>query len=182
MAGRLKSLVGTVVSDKMEKTVVVAVETTTRHRLYHKIFRRTKRYQAHDDRLDAKVGDQVRILETRPLSRHKRWRVAEVLQRGEVAEVKPKEIDADLIERPREAAAEEVAAAPVAAPAAEEAAGAPEAGTEAAVAEESGEMASGAGEESAEAGGAEAPENLEAPDNPAGAEGAGDETSEDEER
>jgi small subunit ribosomal protein S17 len=104
VAGRQKSLIGTVVSDRMEKTVIVAVETTTRHRIYHKIFKRTKRYMAHDDRLGAKPGDQVRILETRPLSRHKRWRVAEVIQRGEVAEVQPKEIDADLIERPREQA------------------------------------------------------------------------------
>jgi small subunit ribosomal protein S17 len=121
MAGRQKSLVGTVVSDRMEKTVIVAVETTTRHRIYHKIFKRTKRYMAHDDRLGAKPGDQVRILETRPLSRHKRWRVSEVLQRGEVAEVQPQEIDADLIERPREQSAAEapVAEAPPAAEATE---------------------------------------------------------------
>ena len=115
MAGRQKSLVGTVVSDRMAKTVIVAVETTTRHRLYHKIFKRTKRYMAHDDRLGAKPGDQVRILETRPLSRHKRWRVAEVVQRGEVAEIAPREIDTQYlsITREREAPPAPAAAAPV---------------------------------------------------------------------
>ena len=76
MPGLAKGLIGTVVSNKMSKTVVVLVETTTRHRLYHKILRRSKRYQAHDDRLEAKPGDRVRILATRPLSRHKRWRVS----------------------------------------------------------------------------------------------------------
>jgi len=95
MAGQRKSLTGTVVSDKMDKTVVVVVETTTRHRLYHKILKRSRRYLAHDDRFDAKPGDLVRILETRPLSRHKRWRVVEILQRGEVAEIAPQEIDTD---------------------------------------------------------------------------------------
>ena len=82
MPERRKSMTGTVVSDKMDKTVVVVVETTTRHRLYHKILRRSKRYLAHDDRFEAKPGDLVRILETRPLSRHKRWRVAEVIEKA----------------------------------------------------------------------------------------------------
>ena len=104
MPGQAKGLIGTVVSDKMSKTVVVLVETTTRHRLYRKILRRSKRYQAHDDRLEAKPGDRVRILATRPLSRHKRWRVAEILQRGEVAEVAPREIDSEYFGRRRERA------------------------------------------------------------------------------
>ena len=99
MPGQAKGLIGTVVSNKMSKTVVVLVETTTRHRLYHKILRRSKRYQAHDDRLEAKPGDRVRILATRPLSRHKRWRVSEILQRGEVAEVAPREIDSEYFGR-----------------------------------------------------------------------------------
>jgi small subunit ribosomal protein S17 len=102
MPGRRKSLTGTVVSDRMDKTVVVVVETTTRHRLYRKILRRSQRYLVHDDRLEAKPGDLVRILETRPLSRRKRWRVAEILQRGEVAEIAPREIDSEYLGRPRE--------------------------------------------------------------------------------
>ena len=97
-----KSITGTVVSDKMEKTVVVQVATTTRHRIYKKILRRTKRYLAHDDRLGAKPGDTVRIVETRPLSRHKRWRVAEIVERGEVAEIAPSEIDAEYLTMRRE--------------------------------------------------------------------------------
>lgn len=103
MAGR-KTLTGTVVSDKMDKTVVVIVERTTRHRIYDKIMKRTKRYLAHDDHLEAKAGDTVRIMETRPMSRHKRWRVAEVLKRGEVAEIAPREIDAEYLSLTRERA------------------------------------------------------------------------------
>ena len=102
MAGQRKTLVGTVVSDKMDKTVVVVVESTTRHRLYHKIMKRSKRFMAHDDRLEAKPGDIVRITETRPLSRHKRWRVAEIVQRGEVAEIAPREIDTQYLTITRE--------------------------------------------------------------------------------
>ena len=97
-----KSITGTVVSDKMEKTVVVQVASTTRHRLYKKIMRRTKRYHAHDDHLGAKPGDTVRIVETRPFSRLKRWRVAEIVERGEVAEIAPREIDAEYLSRRRE--------------------------------------------------------------------------------
>ena len=188
MPGRQKSLIGTVVADKMEKTVVVAVETTSRHRIYHKIFKRTKRYMAHDDRLGAKLGDMVRILETRPLSRHKRWRVAEVLQRSEVAEVAPKEIDAELLERLREKPAETepdaavAAAAPAAAetptaeveaPAEADAPTEVEASAEAAVPTEveGGEAEAGAAEATADAGeGASAspdsPESPESPDSP----------------
>ncbi len=102
MRGRQKSLTGTVVSDKMDKTVIVVVETTTRHRLYHKIMKRSKRYLAHDDHLEAKPGDLVRIMETRPMSRHKRWRVAEIIERGEVPEIAPREIDSEYIELHRE--------------------------------------------------------------------------------
>ncbi len=102
MRGRQKSLTGTVVSDKMDKTVVVVVETTTRHRLYRKIMKRSKRFLAHDDHLEAKPGDLVRIVETRPMSRHKRWRVAEIIERGEVPEIAPREIDSEYIELHRE--------------------------------------------------------------------------------
>jgi len=75
----LKERVGTVVSDKMDKTVVVAVENRFPHPIYQKTVSRTTRYNAHDEANACKVGDRVRITETRPLSRTKRWAVAEVL-------------------------------------------------------------------------------------------------------
>ena len=74
-----KERVGTVVSDKMDKTVVVAVENRFPHSIYRKTVSRTTRYKAHDEANTARVGDRVRITETRPLSRTKRWTVAEVL-------------------------------------------------------------------------------------------------------
>jgi small subunit ribosomal protein S17 len=77
--GRRKSRVGTVVSDKMQKTVVVAVERRYAHPLYGKQVRRTKKYHAHDETNQSHVGDLVRIEETRPLSKLKRWRVVEVI-------------------------------------------------------------------------------------------------------
>ena len=92
MEGKRKIRFGRVVSDKMDKTAVVAVETPKRHRLYKKTIRRTIKYKAHDEKNQCRVGDAVRIEETRPLSKNKRWRVAEVLTKGEVAEVKPQEI------------------------------------------------------------------------------------------
>ncbi len=76
---------GVVVSAKMQKTVVVAVERLTRHPLYHKTLRRTSTFMAHDE-LGAKAGDQVRIVETRPLSRHKRWCVREIVKRAQFVE------------------------------------------------------------------------------------------------
>jgi small subunit ribosomal protein S17 len=78
----IKERVGQVVSDKMDKTVVVNVERQYSHPLYKKYVRRTKHYYAHDEANDCHVGDTVRIVETRPLSRTKRWRVAEVLRRA----------------------------------------------------------------------------------------------------
>ncbi|MBM3469571.1 MAG: 30S ribosomal protein S17 [Armatimonadetes bacterium] len=79
---RRKSQVGVVTSDKMAKTVVVKIETVTRHPLYKKIVRRSKTLKAHDEQGAVQVGDRVRIVETRPLSRDKRWRVAEILERA----------------------------------------------------------------------------------------------------
>ena len=76
----LKERVGTVVSDKMEKTVVVAVENRFPHPIYQKTVSRTTRYKVHDEANACRVGDRVRITETRPLSRTKRWQVAEVLE------------------------------------------------------------------------------------------------------
>lgn len=75
----VKERVGLVVSDKMEKTVVVAVENRAPHPKYRKIMVRTKRYKVHDEENQCKVGDRVRIQETRPLSRTKRWAIVEVL-------------------------------------------------------------------------------------------------------
>jgi len=106
MSGR-RVLVGTVVSDKMNKTIVVAVSRVKRHPLYKKAIKRTRRFKAHDEENTARLGDRVRIEESRPLSREKRWRLLEVVTRGELAEVAPKEIDAELLgERPAAAVEE----------------------------------------------------------------------------
>ena len=77
-----KSRTGLVVSDKMEKTVVVAIERRVPHPVYGKMVTRTKRLKAHDEENSAKVGDTVRIVETRPLSKDKRWRLAEIIDRA----------------------------------------------------------------------------------------------------
>lgn len=82
--GSRKTRVGTVVSDKMDKTVVVAVSRTTRHPLYGKIIRRTKKFKAHDEVNQCQVGDKVKIMETRPLSKDKRWRVTEVIEKAKI--------------------------------------------------------------------------------------------------
>jgi small subunit ribosomal protein S17 len=92
MESKRKSRLGHVVSDKMDKTVVVAVETPKRHRLYKKTLRRVARYKAHDEKNKCQVGDKVIIVETRPLSREKRWRVAEIVAKAEVVEISPEEI------------------------------------------------------------------------------------------
>ncbi len=92
MAIKRKTRLGRVVSDKMDKTVVVAVETLRHHPLYKKTVRRTVKYKAHDENNECGLGDKVRIVETRPLSREKRWRVAEIMTKGEVVEIQPKEI------------------------------------------------------------------------------------------
>jgi len=77
-----KVQVGKVVSDKMEKTIVVAVETYKKHDLYHKRIKYTKKFKAHDENNDAKIGDVVKIMETRPLSKDKRWRLVEVVEKA----------------------------------------------------------------------------------------------------
>jgi small subunit ribosomal protein S17 len=114
--GRRKQMIGVVVSNKMEKTAVVAVERRMRHPLYRKIVRRTTKYKVHDATNSSNLGDIVRIVETRPMSREKRWRIAEVLTRGNVAELKPTEVGmtevAEVTQRPE-------APAPVPAPPAE---------------------------------------------------------------
>ena len=80
--GTRKTRVGLVVSDKMQKTVVVAIERRVPHPVYSKMVTRTRRVKAHDEENTAKTGDTVRIMETRPLSKDKRWRVIEIVERA----------------------------------------------------------------------------------------------------
>ncbi|MDI9439468.1 MAG: 30S ribosomal protein S17 [Bacillota bacterium] len=77
-----KTRVGVVISDKMDKTVVVSVERTERHPLYNKTLRRSVTFKAHDEANECSVGDRVRIMETRPLSKQKRWRVVEIIEKA----------------------------------------------------------------------------------------------------
>jgi small subunit ribosomal protein S17 len=92
METKRKIRIGKVVSDKMNKTVVVAVDTPRHHPLYKKTIRRVVKYYAHDENSISKTGDTVKLEETRPLSKLKRWRVVEVMTKGEIAEIKPEEI------------------------------------------------------------------------------------------
>ena len=80
--GKRKTKVGRVVSDRMDKTIVVSVERLTRHRLYKRVIRLSTKFKAHDETNDAKIGDTVLIEESRPLSATKRWRLVSVVQRG----------------------------------------------------------------------------------------------------
>lgn len=79
-----KVRMGKVVSDKMDKTIVVAVETTVRHPLYNRTVTQTKKFKAHDENNEARIGDTVVIMETRPLSKDKRWRLIEITERAVV--------------------------------------------------------------------------------------------------
>ena len=116
--GRRRTMIGTVISVKMDKTAVVSVERRRPHPLYRKIVRTTKHYKAHDPRNEAVLGDVVRIEETRPISKDKHWRIAATLSRGNVAELQPNEIAV-----PAEAArVVQAPPAPVSQPAAEAAA------------------------------------------------------------
>lgn len=78
---RRKTRVGFVTSDKMDKTIVVAVEESIRHSLYGKSVKRTKKFKAHDENNECQIGDKVRIMETRPLSKDKRWRLENVIEK-----------------------------------------------------------------------------------------------------
>ena len=91
MKEKRKTRIGTVVSDKMEKTVVVVVESLRRHLLYKKVVRHTSKFKVHDESNKCKIGDVVKIVETRPLSKDKRWRVVEVIGKKEVVEKEPVE-------------------------------------------------------------------------------------------
>ena len=77
-----KTAVGKVVSNKMDKTVVVAIEDSVKHPLYKKIIKRTVRLKAHDENNECSIGDRVRVMETRPLSKEKRWRLVEIIERA----------------------------------------------------------------------------------------------------
>jgi len=81
-----KEFVGTVISDKMQKTIVVQVSRLVRHRQYPKTIRSTRRFKAHDEKNEAHIGDTVRIMETRPLSKDKRWRLMEIIARAKTTE------------------------------------------------------------------------------------------------
>ena len=82
-----KTKVGRVVSDKMDKTIVVSVERLARHRIYKRVIRLTTKFKAHDEHNKAQVGDLVRVVETRPLSKNKRWRLVEIVRRAKTAVV-----------------------------------------------------------------------------------------------
>lgn len=77
-----KTRIGTVVSDKMQKTIVVAVKDNVRHPLYKKIVKRTYKLKAHDENNECRIGDTVKVMETRPLSKEKRWRLVEIIERA----------------------------------------------------------------------------------------------------
>ena len=77
-----KTMVGTVVSDKMDKTIVVAIETRVKHPIYKKTVKRTYKLKAHDEENSCKVGDVVKVMETRPLSKDKRWRLVEIVEKA----------------------------------------------------------------------------------------------------
>ena len=77
-----KTAVGKVVSNKMDKTIVVAMEDSVKHSLYNKIVKRTVKFKAHDENNECNIGDRVRVMETRPLSKEKRWRLVEIIERA----------------------------------------------------------------------------------------------------
>jgi small subunit ribosomal protein S17 len=81
--GRRKVRTGIVVSDKMDKTIVVAVENRTKHKLYGKIIKRTTKLKAHDENNECRIGDRVRVMETRPLSKEKCWRLVEIIEKAQ---------------------------------------------------------------------------------------------------
>ncbi|MBP2024916.1 30S ribosomal protein S17 [Peptoniphilus stercorisuis] len=78
-----KTIIGTVVSDKMDKTIVVAVETFETHPIYKKRFKKTTKFKAHDEKNECGIGDKVKIMETRPLSKDKRWRLVSIIEKAQ---------------------------------------------------------------------------------------------------
>lgn len=124
---RRKTRIGQVVSHKMDKTAIVEVRWNQRHPIYNKLVRRVTKFYVHDKENDAHVGDVVKIEETRRISNLKRWRVIEIVQRHEVAEVKPIELDQAVLAELEEPKAEPTVAVAAAAPESAETAVAPEA-------------------------------------------------------
>ena len=92
MEEKRKTLIGRVTNNRMDKTVVVSVNKLKRFPKYRKTISWATKYKAHDEKNECRTGDMVRIVESRPLSRHKHWRVAEIITKGEVAEILPQEI------------------------------------------------------------------------------------------
>ena len=78
-----KTRIGKVVSDKMDKTIVVAIEYNVKHKLYGKIVKRTYKLKAHDEKNEAHIGDRVKVMETRPLSKDKRWRLVDIVEKAQ---------------------------------------------------------------------------------------------------
>ena len=108
MQRRRKTKLGRVVSNKMNKTAVVTVETFRHHPIYGKTVRTVLRYKAHDENNECGPGDTVRLEETRPLSKEKRWRVTEIVTRAEVVEIRPGELETELAELESQPEAEDV--------------------------------------------------------------------------
>ncbi|UCB43468.1 MAG: 30S ribosomal protein S17 [Dehalococcoidales bacterium] len=109
MERKRKTRLGRVVSNKMDKTVVVTVETRRHHPVYKKTVRRMTRYKVHDEKNECQPGDTVRLEESRPLSKEKRWRVAEIITKAEQIEVRPVELEVqpeEAVAEPEEAVAE----------------------------------------------------------------------------
>ncbi len=77
-----KTAIGKVVSDKMDKTIVVLIEDSVKHKLYNKVVKRSRRLKAHDEKNEAKIGDRVKVMETRPLSKDKRYRLVEIVEKA----------------------------------------------------------------------------------------------------
>ena len=77
-----KTRIGKVVSDKMDKTIVVAIEDSVKHKLYNKVIKRTYKLKAHDENNECRIGDRVKVMETRPLSKDKRWRLVEIVEKA----------------------------------------------------------------------------------------------------
>ena len=178
-----KRRVGTVVSDRADKTIVVSIERASRHRLYRKVIRRTKRYQVHDAENVATIGDLVRIEECRPVSKTKSWQLVEVLTERAVAEVAPEAIDEEFVSEVQRtaarAAAEETEAGGEAAAVAIEASG--ESVAVAEVAEGAASEPPEASEPSQESAAEEAEEAEQSDEDGEGQEPAGDAGADDEE-
>tara|TARA_B110000438_G_scaffold62790_1_gene63290 strand:- start:2219 stop:2656 length:438 start_codon:yes stop_codon:yes gene_type:complete len=104
-ASKKRTLVGVVVSDVNDKTIIVSVERRAPHRLYRKVITKTKRYHAHDEQNQATLGDIVRIIESRPMSRLKRWALAEILVGRDVAEVEATDLDSSFVDEVQRSAA-----------------------------------------------------------------------------